>query len=203
MPTALPVSAYVVLGLLGRHDGATPYQLDQRIRQSIGHFWVFPRSQLYAEAGRLVRRGLVVERQEEGGRHRRTLSLTEEGRRELCRWLAAPTRAITEIHDEGLLRLYFQPQTCEAGIDADAAGAATGAADTVDAIGRLAAEQIRAHEGQLDEYGRLVASGTLPAGSPQRATVEVGLRFERMIIDFWREIAASPAHLVGEGGAEA
>lgn len=66
MPTALPVSAYVVLGLLGRHDGATPYQLDQRIRQSIGHFWVFPRSQLYAEAGRLVRRGLVVERQEEG-----------------------------------------------------------------------------------------------------------------------------------------
>ncbi|MEU4096870.1 PadR family transcriptional regulator [Streptomyces sp. NPDC026673] len=194
MPTALPVSAYVVLGLLSRHEGATPYQLDQRIRRSIGHFWVFPRSQLYAEAGRLVRRGLVVERQEEGGRHRRTLSLTEEGRRELCRWLAAPTRAITEIHDEGLLRLYFQPQTC----DADA----TGAADTIDAITRLATEQIRAHEGQLAEYRLLVASGTLPAGSPQRATVEVGLRFERMLIDFWREIAASPAHLVGETGDE-
>ncbi|MDX2703871.1 PadR family transcriptional regulator [Streptomyces sp. PA03-6a] len=195
MPTALPVSAYVVLGLLSRHGGSTAYQLDQRIRQSIGYFWGFPRSQLYAEAGRLARRGLVAEHQEVGGRHRRTLSLTEEGRQELCRWLAAPTQATTEIHDEGLLRLYFQPQTC--GKDA------TDTADTVEAISGLAAEQIRAHEGRLEEYERLVASGTLPAGSPQRATVEVGLRFERMIIDFWREIAASPAYLVGGNGDEA
>ncbi|MEU0183478.1 PadR family transcriptional regulator [Streptomyces sp. NPDC006207] len=195
MPTVLPISAYVVLGLLSRQDGATPYQLDQRIRLSIGYFWVFPRSQLYAEAGRLVRRGLVVEHQEEGGRHRRTLSLTDEGRRELCRWLAAPTRAITEIHDEGLLRLYFQPQACDAGGPGDA--------DTVDAISRLAAEQIQAHEGQLAEYRQLVTSGLLRAGSPQRATVEVGLRFERMMIGFWHEIADSPADLIGEGAEEA
>ncbi|MGV9703115.1 helix-turn-helix transcriptional regulator [Streptomyces sp. NPDC003483] len=180
MPTALPMSAYVVLGLLDRHPGATPYQLDQHIRGSIGYFWSFPRSQLYEEAGRLVRRGLVVEHQERGGRRRRTLSLTDEGRRELRQWLTTPTQAVTEIHDEGLLRLYFQ----SAGYaDAESDG------DAGDAVGRLAAEQIQAHGARLAEYERLVASGRLRVGSPQRATLEVGLRFEQMIIGFWREIA--------------
>ncbi|MDX3075463.1 PadR family transcriptional regulator [Streptomyces sp. MI02-7b] len=191
MPGALPISAYVVLGLLDRHDGATPYQLDQRIRESIGYFWSFPRSQLYEEAGRLVRRGLVVERQEEGGRRRRTLSLTAEGRHELRQWLTTPTRATTEIHDEGLLRLYFQPLGPAEG-DADGAPVEGGSA-----VVRLAAEQIEAHEARLAEYERLVASGRPLPGSPQRATLEVGLRFEQMIIGFWRQIAASPANPPG------
>ncbi|MFD8420827.1 helix-turn-helix transcriptional regulator [Streptomyces sp. NPDC059466] len=185
MPTALPMSAYVVLGLLDRHDGATPYQLDQRIRESIGYFWSFPRSQLYEEAGRLVRRGLVVEHQEQGGRRRRTLSLTDEGRRELRQWLTTPAQAVTEIHDEGLLRLYFQsPDLADTDGDSDA--------DST--VSRLAAEQIRAHEARLAEYERLVASGRLGAGSPQRATLEVGLRFEQMIIGFWREMASASTH---------
>ncbi|SNY26049.1 PadR family transcriptional regulator [Paractinoplanes atraurantiacus] len=179
MPTPLPISAYVVLGLLRRHDGATPYELDQRIRQSIGYFWVFPRSQLYAEADRLVRRGLIAERQENDGRRRRTLSLTAEGHDELHRWLATPTGAVMEIHDEGLLRLFFQ--------DPGDAGAAT-------SMTRLAQEQIEAHEGRLAEYDELVASGRLRPGSPQRATLEVGLRLQRMMIGFWREVAAEPPH---------
>ncbi|MFE4547641.1 PadR family transcriptional regulator [Streptomyces sp. NPDC056785] len=182
MSTALPMSAYVVLGLLDRHPGATPYQLDQHIRGSIGYFWSFPRSQLYEEAGRLVRRGLVVEHQERGGRRRRTLSLTDEGRRELRQWLTTPTQAVTEIHDEGLLRLYFQSADYA---DAESDG---------DAVGRLAAEQIQAHGARLAEYERLVASGRLGTGSPQRATLEVGLRFEQMIIGFWREIADASTH---------
>ncbi|QXE35443.1 PadR family transcriptional regulator [Streptomyces sp. GMY02] len=204
MPSTLPMSGYVVLGLLSRHNDATPYQLDQNIRQTIGHFWAFPRSQLYAEAARLVRRGLVIERQEEGGRRRRTLSLTDKGRHELQQWLAAPTSAVTEIHDEGLLRLYFQPlggvEDADGNGDADSGDA--GDADAADAIGRLATEQIRAHEGRLAVYQELVTSGTLPSGSPQKATLELGLRFERLIIDFWHEVAASSADLFAEGAPE-
>lgn len=181
MPSALPTSAYVVLGLLGRRDGLTPYQLDKRIRESIGHFWAFPRSQLYAEAGRLVRRGLVVEHQEKSGRHRRTLSLTDAGRQELDRWLDTPSQSSTEIHDEGLLRLFFQ--------HADG--------DDVDAIVRLATEQLRAHQAQLAHYRELVASDRLRPGSPRRATLELGLRMELMFIDFWTEAAATPKNLPG------
>ncbi|GAA2554573.1 hypothetical protein GCM10010435_26330 [Winogradskya consettensis] len=182
MATALPISAYVVLGLLSERDETTPYQLDQRIRQSIGHFWVFPRSQLYAEADRLVRRGLVVERQEDAGRRRRLLSLTGQGRQELDRWLSTPTRAGTEIHDEGLLRLFFQP---------------TDVADTGPIV-QLAREQLEAHEQQLADYLEIMGSRGLRPGSPQRATLEAGLRMERMFIDFWRDVEASPGDLPGE-----
>ncbi|MGH8917396.1 MAG: helix-turn-helix transcriptional regulator, partial [Actinomycetes bacterium] len=72
----LSPSAYVVLGLLDEYGDATPYALDRTIRQSVGNFWSFPRSQLYAEAARLVRLGLVAEEREESGRRRRSLSIT-------------------------------------------------------------------------------------------------------------------------------
>lgn len=176
MPSALPISAYVVLGLLARRAGVTPYQLDKQIRESIGFFWGFPRSQLYAEAGRLVRRGLAVENQEESGRRRRTLSITEAGRVELDRWRGTRSETSTEIHDEGLLRLFFQP---EGG-----------------SVAQLAEEQLRAHEQRLEQYEQLMASGRLTPGTPRRATLELGLRLEHMFIEFWRE-ATDPATLPG------
>lgn len=189
--TTLPTSAFVVLGLLDEHEAeeVTPYKLDQWIRRGIGHFWAFPRSQLYAEAGRLVRRGLIVEHQEEGGRRRRTVAITEAGRRELRRWLETPTQAATEIHDEGALRLYFQPLGREGSSPQDNAAAVGG-------IGRLAEEQIAAHQDRLANYRQVVASGRLRPGSPQRAALEIGLRFEQMIIEFWREVGESPAELL-------
>ncbi|MBC3840725.1 hypothetical protein GXW82_11925 [Streptacidiphilus sp. 4-A2] len=40
---------------------------------------------------------------------------------------------------------------------------------------------------------------------PQRAALEIGLRFERMIVQFWHGIAESPAHQpsTAEGGGAA
>ncbi|MEU9126202.1 PadR family transcriptional regulator [Streptomyces sp. NPDC048506] len=186
--TALPISAYVVLGLLEERPEATPYQLDQHIQQSIGNFWAFPRSQLYAEAGRLARRGLIVEHREETGRRRRTLAITDAGRQELRRWLETPTDAATEIHDEGVLRLFFQPL----GRD----GAAAHRNSAARAVARLAEEQTEAHRIRLAGYQRQAESDRLPPGTPQRAALELGLRFEQMIIDFWREIRESPTDLL-------
>ncbi len=60
-------------------------------------------------------------------------------------------------------------------------------------VRRPADRQHQAHGAQLAEYERLLASGRLVAGSPQRATLELGLRFERLAIDFWDELAHSPA----------
>ncbi|MBB2946593.1 hypothetical protein FB565_006361 [Actinoplanes lutulentus] len=80
-----------------------------------------------------------------------------------------------EIHDEGLLRLFFQSTRDP--------GAAV-------AIERLAGEQIAAHEQRLAQYQALVASGLLRPGTPRRATLEAGLRLEQLMIDFWREVGA-------------
>ncbi len=179
MPS-LSHSAYVVLGLLREWGPATPYALDRTIRQSIGHFWVFPRSQLYAEAARLVRLGLVVEAQEETGRRRRVLSLSAAGQAEFVTWLASPTEAPTEIRDAGLLRLFFH---------------APGGADAAD-VHALAVEQGKAHRRKLTEYERIAAAPFMSPAAPQAAALELGLRFERMAIAYWDEIVAAGAGAV-------
>jgi PadR family transcriptional regulator, regulatory protein AphA len=182
MPT-LSASAYVVLGLLREQGPATPYALDRTIRASIGHFWLFPRSQLYAEAARLVRLGLVEEEQEGTGRRRRLLSLTPNGRTEFAAWLASPTQDPTEIRDAGLLRLFFH---------------APGGDDAAD-VHELAVEQAKAHRRKLAQYERIAAAPSVSPDAPQAAALELGLRFERMAIAYWEEITADGASAVTTG----
>jgi PadR family transcriptional regulator, regulatory protein AphA len=168
----LSASAFVVLGLLDRYGASTPYRLDQRIHGSIGYFWGFPRSQLYSEAARLTRLGLVTETQETQGRRRRLLSITDAGAKELARWLTeAPTQP-AEIRDAGLLRLFFQ------------------GSEDPESLGRLAIEQEQAHRERLAEFVQLVTQAGIPEGSPQRLTLEMGMRYEEVAIDFWAKISA-------------
>ncbi|MEU0896730.1 PadR family transcriptional regulator [Streptomyces massasporeus] len=185
----LPISAYVVLGLLAEQEEATPYQLDQLIRRSIGNFWSFPRSQLYAEAGRLARQGLIIEHREENGRRRRTLAITDAGRRQLRRWLETPTDAPAEVHDPGVLRLHFQPAGHDRGEDHSAS--------VTQAIVRLAGEQIATHERLLAVYRQKTENPTMRPGTPQRASLELGMRYEQLLIDFWKEVLDSPTNLPG------
>jgi DNA-binding PadR family transcriptional regulator len=178
---ALSASSYVVLGLVEHFGPTTPYQLDRSVAGSVGYFWNFPRSQLYAEAGRLARRGLLTEHNEDSGRRRRLFTITAQGSAELHDWLTRPAARTTEIHDEGLLKLYLatpptdEPTSIEASV--------------WEHVSQVAREQIRAHTDQLEAYQRLVDSTALPDASPQRATLEFGLRFERLAIEFWNEIS--------------
>ncbi|MGL5909288.1 MAG: PadR family transcriptional regulator [Phycicoccus sp.] len=171
MPRLAP-SAHVILGLLERHGASTPYALDRAVAASIGYFWSFPRSQLYAEAARLTRLGLVSEEREAQGRRRRVLAITDAGRAELARWLGTPTAEPTQIVDAGLLRLFFARTSTE----------------SADAVERLAAEQEKTHRERLARYEALVASAYLPEGTPQRATLELGLRFEQAAVAFWSDL---------------
>ncbi|MEJ3651515.1 PadR family transcriptional regulator [Actinomycetes bacterium KLBMP 9759] len=186
MPT-LSASSYVVLGLLDRFGPSTPYKLDGTIRQSIGNFWIFPRSQLYAEAARLVRNGLVVEQREAAGRRRRLLSITTAGRAAFRQWLTSPSSGPTEIRDDGLLRLFFHDD------------------GQADAVRRLATEQLAAHRERLATFEALRATAGLEPGSPPASTLELGLRFERTVVAFWEEVerdgGAAPSAAGGADGA--
>lgn len=103
--TLRPVSA-IVLGLLATAGPQTSYQLGRNVELSVAFFWPVPRSQLYAEPQRLAELGLVSASQEEGGRRRRTFTITETGRAALVEWLReAPERR--QIHDPAMLRLFF------------------------------------------------------------------------------------------------
>ena len=81
--------------------------MKQLVASSIGYFWPFPHSQLYAEPHRLAEAGLLTEEAETGGRRRTTYRVTGRGRAALSAWLAQPTAEPTVIRDLGLLKLFF------------------------------------------------------------------------------------------------
>lgn len=166
----LTTVSYVVLGLV--RDGATTsYAMKQRVAKSVGHFWTFPHSQLYAEPPQLVELGLLDERQEDGGRRRRVYSLTPAGRRALDVWLREPTTDSTQVRDTGLLKLFF------------------GDGLRSEEIAALAHEQERAHRALLAVYESIQDAVTNPLHA---AVVRSGILHERMFADFWREVAATP-----------
>ena len=162
-----PVS-FIVLGMLAECGPLTSYDLKRQVDGSVGYFWSFPRSQLYAEPQRLSRLGLVTEQQEMGGRRRRVFAISEAGRAALRAWLAQPAGA-GELRDPGLLKLFFAP---------------LGPAGSVQAI---AAEQAQLHRARLAEYTQLQAH--LPAGQAHNHPLRMGLLYEELSVRFWSEVA--------------
>ena len=147
--------------------------MKQSVSRSIGYFWSFPHSQLYAEPARLAEAGLLAEERETTGRRRRSYTLTPAGRQALAAWLAEPVEEPTEIRDLALLKLFFGGQ-----------------ADPGD-VTKLAKAAAATHRRRLAEYEAIAAE---PAWGHerdrhQRATLELGLRYERAVVAFWDELA--------------
>jgi DNA-binding PadR family transcriptional regulator len=168
---ALTPTSYLVLGCLAQSGPATPYELKQIVAGSVGYFWSFPHSQLYSEPPRLVQAGLATEEREESGRRRRRFAITKPGRQVLRTWVTDPTTAPVEIRDAALLKLYF------------------GQVGTVEQIATLAKTQHDAHVERLGHYRELARA---PMADATRATLELGLAYERAATAFWRSIAQSP-----------
>jgi PadR family transcriptional regulator AphA len=168
-PPSLTPTSYVVLGLVGAFGPCTSYDMKRFVSVSIGYFWPFPHSQLYAEPARLAQLGLLQERQETTGRKRRTYTLTDAGRAALGDWLAEPSDEPTEIRDLSVLKLFFGAQ-----------------ADDGD-VGALASHAVEAHRRRLAEYEAIATNPDIE--DHQRKTLEMGLQFERMAIAFWDDVA--------------
>jgi PadR family transcriptional regulator, regulatory protein AphA len=178
----LTPTSYLVLGLLGAMGPSTSYDLKRAVSRSIGEFWSFPHSQLYAEPARLAEAGLLEERREEGGRRRRMWTVTPVGRRALDAWLAEPSGGVTEIRDLGLLKLFFGRQS------------------TPEHVRALAEANAELHRRRMDRYRALDEQLAARRIDPyQRATLELGLRYERTATAFWEEMAAAPPGGDGEG----
>jgi DNA-binding PadR family transcriptional regulator len=167
MAIRLTPTSFIVLGFLARLGEATPYDLKAQVEASVGNFWSFPHSQLYAEPARLAKAGLLQERRERGGRRRRIFSLTSAGREALERWRDEPTAELPELRDLSLLKLFFDGEPVT-----------------------LALVQAEAHRSKLAAYETLAAvdDGSGPRG-PWRA-LEAGIAHEREWIRFWEQLGA-------------
>ena len=168
-PGRLSVAAAAVLGLLEQNGSQTTYDLKRYIDNSIGYFWPFPHSQLYAETRRLEQLELIDTEEEPTGRRRTVLSLTDAGRHALAAWKADPVHVSTEIRDLGLLRLFLSDH------------------DDPSRISELAAEQRLLHVDKLAEYEELAEMlGDEPI--PSTYTLRLGIAFERLAIEFWDDV---------------
>jgi DNA-binding PadR family transcriptional regulator len=163
----LTPTSYIVLGLLQFAGESTPYRLKQLVAGSVGYFWTLQHAQLYTEPERLAKGGYVTETREEGGRRRKLYAITAKGRRALEGWRTETTRALAELREPALLKLFF---------GADPAG--------------LAEAQLPANRARLAEYERI--RDAMPADVPPgpRQALELGIRVERETIAFWEELAA-------------
>ncbi|MCX4744192.1 PadR family transcriptional regulator [Kitasatospora sp. NBC_01287] len=164
--TRLTTPSFLVLGIIDKLGEATPYDVKVEAARTVAPFWSMPHAQVYAQCDRLAEAGLLSEVRQTGGRNRRLMRLTDAGRATLAQWLADPTFVPVEARERGILKLWF------------------GARPAV-----LAPEQLTEHHRTLSEYEGLAESvGTLLT-SGQREALEFGIRYERMMVDFWEWVA--------------
>ena len=168
-----PVS-YLVLGIVALRGPSTPYDLKRFVQLSVGHFWPFPHTQLYAEPARLAEAGLLEETREETGRRRKHYSITEAGRQVLAEWLGEPVTNPTEYRDLGLLKFFFAELTGP------------------DEIQALALQQAEAQRRQAEHYEALAERyADRPEYAKRVRSVELGTRLARTAAEFWEEVATS------------
>jgi DNA-binding PadR family transcriptional regulator len=178
-----PVS-YLVLGITALRGPSTPYDLKRFVQLSIGHFWPFPHTQLYAEPARLAEAGLLKETREETGRRRRHYEITEAGRERFDNWLVEPVASPNEIRDLALIKLFFseltEPEVTEA----------------------LAAEQVAAHRAKAAIYAAIRERYAGRTDLAHRLlSIELGIRLSDAAAGFWEEVqsAASASSSTASG----
>lgn len=104
--TRLTSTSYALLALLDQLGEATPYEIKQAMDKSIENFWPVPHTTAYEEPARLADGGYLSVHQEEGGRRRKTYSLTDEGRAALVAWAQDTTAAPPQLRDETMLKVF-------------------------------------------------------------------------------------------------
>lgn len=98
---------FAVLGFLNYHP-YTGYDLKKIFDNSVQHFWHADQSQIYRTLSRLTEQGHVrMEKVPQEDRpDRKVYTITESGRNELLRWLAAPPQ-MEGPHSAPLVQVFF------------------------------------------------------------------------------------------------
>lgn len=96
-----------ILGLLS-YGELTGYEIREAFESSLNFFWPAQSSQIYRELTALERNGWITKRTvlQSGKPNKNICSITEDGRRELIRWLRDPY-LITDMRFPVLMRVFF------------------------------------------------------------------------------------------------
>jgi len=116
-PPELSATGRVILGMIA-FGKTTGYDIKQFVDRTTRYFWAASYGQIYPELKRLEAMGLVRGRPEPSGARARTVyALTEAGEQALAAWLASEQEPISELRDEGMLKLFFSDSLPELRIE--------------------------------------------------------------------------------------
>ncbi|MBN1425618.1 PadR family transcriptional regulator [Candidatus Fermentibacteria bacterium] len=98
---------HAVLGFL-TYGPSTGYDLKKLFDSTVRHFWPADQSQIYRTLARLGAQGFVAHEliDQDPLPDRKVYSLTEDGRAEFLRWLAAP-HAPDPVREGSLIQVFF------------------------------------------------------------------------------------------------
>lgn len=159
----MPVSAtgHALLSLIALRPRWSTYELAGQVTRALRFLLPRAESRVYDEARSLARRGLVhAEDDSSGDRPRTVHSLTDDGRRELDRWLAGPVGA-TRLQSEALLRVLVGRLATTAQLLA-------------------AVQAMHTDAGRIFEEGRIVAAEYLAGEAPFQDDVA----YRALVFDF-------------------
>ncbi|MEV6197188.1 helix-turn-helix transcriptional regulator [Streptomyces sp. NPDC051920] len=159
----LTTASYLVLGIIDKLGEASAYDVKGEAARTVAPFWSVPHAQVYAQCDRLLDAGMLSQVRQESGRNRRVLTLTDQGRTALRGWLDDPAFVPVEARERGILKLWFGGEP--------------------DVLGPV---QLDEHRRTLGEYEELAETVGELLTRGQRDALEFGIRYERMMIDFWR-----------------
>ena len=96
-----------ILGLLNYGD-MNGYEIREVFRNSLNYFWTAQSSQIYREIGALERNGWIEKRtvEQDGKPNKKICSITDEGKKELLRWLSEPDIDM-DMRSSNLMKIFF------------------------------------------------------------------------------------------------
>ncbi len=96
-----------ILGLLNYGD-MSGYEIHKAFQSSLHYFWPAQTSQIYRELLVLEKNKWIIKRtvEQKGKPNKHLCSITEEGRKELLRWLKDPDRTTT-MRSPALMKIFF------------------------------------------------------------------------------------------------
>jgi PadR family transcriptional regulator AphA len=157
---------YALIGLLAARP-STGYELTKRFAASMAHVWPAGHSQIYPELARLVADGLI-EQTGEGPRRSKTYAATADGVAALRHWMRT-TEPDYGVRSEAQLRDFFlwtlPADEAVAHIERD-----------------MAVYRQRLED--LEELERTIACATDPPTRAGRITLEKGLRYYTMLVEW-------------------
>ena len=163
---------YALIGLLAS-EPMSGYDLTRRFSVSLNNVWPAQHSQIYPELARLVSDGMI-EQMGEGPRGRKIYSSTRTGIDALREWMRS-TKPDYDVRCEAGLRGFF-----------------LWTLTTEEAIGHLEQdiEAYRKHLAEMEAVLEMVDWTANEGARSARLTIEMGVRYYRMLIE-WAEWAAA------------